>query len=405
MKTFEEWCPPAISSWKLDSPIMCIIDFEMEDGTRVYSEVYFVALDRPGDVKKLKSLELSGGWMNEAVEMGKPVLDMLTGRVGRFPPKRWGGPSWSGIILDTNPPDDDHWWYVLAEKEKPKGYQFFQQPPAIIKRGDEYYPNPGAENIRNHATGYDYYLRQIPGKDPEWISVYLMGQYGSVEDGKPVFPEFNDVIHVASEPLKPISGIPLILGMDFGLDPCCVFLQVTPRGQLLILDELVTKGMGVRQFIRDVLKPHIANEYPNNSLRIFGDPAGSQRAQSDERTCFDELASAGLPAEPAAETNAFKARREAVASFLNKMVDGLPGFVMSPKCDYLRKALRGRYKYERLQVPGEARYKQTPCKNHYSHISDALQYGCLAVDSGRTSKKKPRVKRRYTKPADSVAGY
>lgn len=75
-------------------------------------------------MKKLKSLDLTGAWINEASELPKAVLDMATGRVGRYPSKMQGGASWSGIIMDTNSPDDDHWYYALAETNRPDGYEF-----------------------------------------------------------------------------------------------------------------------------------------------------------------------------------------------------------------------------------------------------------------------------------------
>ena len=38
-------------------------------------EVIFLALDRPEDVKKLLSLELTGVWVNEAREIPKSIID------------------------------------------------------------------------------------------------------------------------------------------------------------------------------------------------------------------------------------------------------------------------------------------------------------------------------------------
>ncbi|MCH7527338.1 MAG: hypothetical protein IID39_07875, partial [Planctomycetes bacterium] len=67
-------------------------------------EVMFRALDRPDDVKKVLSLDLTGAWVNEAREVPKGIIDALTDRVGRYPSKRKGGPSWRGLIMDTNAP-------------------------------------------------------------------------------------------------------------------------------------------------------------------------------------------------------------------------------------------------------------------------------------------------------------
>jgi hypothetical protein len=48
----------------------------------------------------------------------------------------------------------------------------------------------------------------------------------------------------------------------------------------------------------------------------------------------------------------------------------------------LIRAFEGGYQYRRLQVSGE-RYTDTPNKNKYSHVSDALQYVLLGGGEGR----------------------
>ena len=65
-------------------------------------EVLFRALDRPQDISKLLSLELTGAWVNEARELPKGVIDTLGDRVGRFPAVVEGGCTWSGVFMDTN---------------------------------------------------------------------------------------------------------------------------------------------------------------------------------------------------------------------------------------------------------------------------------------------------------------
>ena len=54
-----------------------IVKMPLEDGTTVEYEVLFRALDKPQDIKKLLSLELTGGFLNECREIPKQVLDML----------------------------------------------------------------------------------------------------------------------------------------------------------------------------------------------------------------------------------------------------------------------------------------------------------------------------------------
>ncbi len=115
-------------------------------------EVIFLALDRPEDVKKLLSLELTGIWINEAREIPKSIIDACTMRVGRYPSMRDGGPSWTGVIADTNAPEEDHWWPIMSgevpmpdhisrEEAKmmvlPDNWKFYTQPSGMLEERDD----------------------------------------------------------------------------------------------------------------------------------------------------------------------------------------------------------------------------------------------------------------------------
>lgn len=389
--TIKTWCDwfDGLQSIKWDTPIVSnIVIQDLGDGTGLDLEVMFIALDRPEDVGKLRSLELTGAWMNEASELEKTVLDMCTQRVGRYPSLRHGGPTYQYIIMDTNPCDDDHWYYKLAEEDKPDTFAFFKQPGALYKVMDKndpayltYKPNPLGENIKNLKKGYDYYYQQLPGKTDDYINVFVLGQYGTTMNGKPVYPEWNDKHHISDKPLEAIRGYPIVLGFDFGLTPACIIGQMSPRGQVLILDELVSEDMGIRQFYSDVVLPHLNHKYANFTIDAVGDPAGVNRSQTDEKTCFEELRNLGLVCEPV-DSNEFVKRRESVAYFLQRLTSSGPGFLIDPSCKKLIKGFRGGYRYERLKVSGSARFKDRPVKDGFSHPADALQYLCMQMRSG-----------------------
>lgn len=412
LKTWADWAPEAVCPVRGSAPLTARMAAPLADGTSLDMEALFLALDSADDARKLLSLELTGAWVNEAREVPKAVLDALLGRVGRYPPKRLGGPSWSGLVMDTNPPDDDHWWHRLAEEERPRGWEFFRQPPAVVERDGGFEINPAAENLRHQPLGGEYWLRQAAGKSREWIAVYLMGRYGCLSDGRPVYPEYDDERHLARGELAPLPGVPLILGWDFGLTPACVAAQLAPGGRLLVLAEFAGLGTGIRRFAREVVGPALRSRFAGLAVRSFGDPAGRARAQTDERTCMDELTAAGIPTE-ATRSNDFTARREAVAGFLSgggPGADGTPGasaFLLSPDCALLRKGFLSGYRYERLPVisGGEERFTERPVKNMHSHIHDALQYAALAAEE--PGRKSPARRRGGVggRPADGMAGY
>ena len=416
IKTFQDWFGD-LATMRWDVPITAKVRVGLDDGTIVDLEIMFIAMDRPQDIQKLKSLELTGAFLNEACELSKTALDMATSRVGRYPAKRDGGPSWHGIIMDTNPPDDDHWYYKLAEEDKPEihlpdgsilKYEFWRQPPALLynEKTGEYLPNPHAENITNLELGYHYYFQQLPGKTREWINVFCMGLYGTIHEGRSVYPEYNDQIHCSPTIIQPLRGLRLLLGFDFGLTPSCVFAQFHPRGQLRVIDELTTKAgadtdMGINQFVRDVVKPHLTNNYPGMAIESWGDPAGGQRAQADKTiTCLKILSLNGIPTEPA-PSNDWITRREAVVRFLTTMRDGEPGFLLSPNCRVLRKGFNGGFKYDRIQISGEDRFKDQASKNSYSHPHDGLQYLSLGI----TSPKEAQVRAARPVRTSNAAGW
>lgn len=367
IKTWLDWFPEEVyGAVRWDSPITHNIrvgDVELE--------VMFLALDKAKDVKRLLSLELTGAFINEAREVPKTVIDAATGRVGRYPSKREGGASWFGVIMDTNPPDDDHWWFQVFEVERPHNWELFKQPSGL---------SAGAENIDNLPPGY--YQNLMTGKTEEWIKVYARGEYGTIMDGKPVYPEFSSTIHLAKDDLPPIPDSTIYIGIDFGLTPAALFAQKDILGRWRWIDELVCFDMGAYQF-GNLLLPKINSEYADFDIEVYGDPAGGQRSQSNsDDTPFKILQAQGINILPAAKNNDYTLRREAVAIPMQRLIDGVPGLLVSPKCKYAVKGFLGGYRFKRIQVANEERYQDKPDKTEYSHVHEAGQYAHLGGGEG-----------------------
>jgi hypothetical protein len=371
IKTWLDWFPESIFG-KLNRkpPIthkFCIEDIEME--------IIFLALDRPDDVKKLLSLEVTGVFFNEARFIHKDIVDGATGRVGRYPAKKekpegvpddqW--PTWYGVIMDTNPPDDDHWWYQAAETDQtPEGWEFFAQPSGLAVN---------AENIENLPRGY--YQRIVAGKTKEWTNVFVHGKYGTIQDGKPVYGSaYRDEVHCVTD-LKAIPMLMLHVGLDFGNTPAAIIEQCSPTGQWRALEEMVGNDIALVDFAK-LLKQKLAIDYVNHEVTFYGDPSGSFKDQH-QKTAFDIFRSVGIIVRPA-PSNKIKVRTEGVVSRLNRMINGQPGFIIdAKKCPTLRKGFNGGYRYKRLQVAGTDRYMEDPEKNQYSHVHDAHQYVTLST--------------------------
>lgn len=363
-------------------------------------EVIFLALDKPEDVKKLLSFEVTGIWFNEAREIEYDLVSGATGRVGRYPSKKdkpdsvadnkW--PTWCGIIMDTNPPDDEHWWFKAAEEDKwaydddghlhpnfikyetieniPERYRwsFYAQPSGLSK---------DAENIENLPGGTDYYVKQIAGKTKEWINVYVNGNYGQIVTGQPVYGSaYNADLHKLRD-TPPIRQSGMIhVGIDSsGRHPAAVFLQRTPSSHLQVVHEFCVtadEGMGAVAFAR-ALKGEMLTKFPGLEFDIWGDPAGAWKSQNDESTYFDILRGQGIFAKGSPGLR-IPDRVETVIHTLNQVVEGKALLQISPACKILIRGFEGGYRYRRLNVSGSSRFDDKPEKNRFSDIQDALQY-------------------------------
>lgn len=353
IKTFQQWTPFEEFGryYVADHRFVC----DMIPGIEV--EILFRALDNDRHVKNLLSLELTGAWFNEAREIPRTIVDAMDGRIGRFPSMKDGGPTWHGMIADTNPPDDDSWWFKYFEELRPKNAALFKQPSGL---------SPNAENIRNLIP--NYYINLAEGKSPEYKKVYIDGEYGYVADGKPVFPEYNDNVHCAD--VEPVQKLTLYRGWDFGLTPACTLSQMLPNGRWIVIDELTADSMGIENFGRNVIA-WCGQSYADFTFEDIGDPAGDSRSQTDERTCFEILKGMGINIRGGDQDP--HVRQESVRKPLNRMVDGKPAFALHPRCKMLRKGFMGKYRYRKMQVAAD-RYDEKPEKNEYSHVHDALQY-------------------------------
>lgn len=471
MNTWKQWIPEQVCPITYHPMMIAKMNQMLSDGTRMEFEVYFLALDRDEDVKKLLSLEITGCFMNEARELSYAVVKAARERCGRYPSvidgykdnpsKGYKAPRWTeadldmndevealllgdykactrkALLMDTNPPDDDHWWYQLAEdgcrsntreehkqnaiKETARIFDFFRGPSPLIKQADGIYkPNPEAENIAHLPGGYKYYLDMIAGNDEDHINVMVMGNYGHLKTGKPVYPQYNDKLHCPETGIVPIKGLPIALGWDYGLTPSCVIGQLTSLGQLLILDELFSEDMGVREFARDVVKPLLSTKYAGFHIEFsVGDPSGAFRGESEGKSAMGILnddyvtngdgdlivpLDMGFITEPAPTQDPTK-RVDAVVHFLTKLVaGGYAGYVLNKSCKYLRKGKMGGYKYKKIQMSGESRYNLKPDKNVFSHPADAEQYLACGYIHGLSSSQDEEDEEYYNDNRESSAG-
>lgn len=397
IKTFMDWFPPSIfGEYRVTDHSYIMTKFP-----GVHLEVMFRALDRPDQVSNLLSLEVTGAWFNEVREIESSIIEAMDSRIGRYPSKRDGGASWLGMIMDTNPPDDTSYIYKMFEKVKPSNWQIFKQPSGLSSQ---------AENLPNLPV--NYYQNLAKGKSDMYIQVYIHGQYGFLRVGKPVFEMFVDSVHVAPRNLQAQKGLPLLVSFDFGLSPAVSIGQITPLGQLRIIDELVSTNTGLKQFCENQLHPLLRQKYFGYTVMGYGDPAGVKRSETDEVSCYDILHSPEIALYNIvpALTNNLTPRIGSLEYFLSKMTMGEPGFLLSPNCQHLRKALNGGYHFAKEPRTTGEEYKAIPEKNFSSHVMDSLMYLTMFVKDRDTTDKRQKeflatIKQRKYRPGSIATGY
>lgn len=363
----------------------------------VRAELYLIPLEDPEDQRRLLSMQLTGAWMSEGIEINPDLIPALCGRLGRYPSSADGGPTWHGLIVDTNMPVIGSAWWELMENKTPPDWVVFIQPGGL---------EPDAENIENLPGNREYYLRLTRGNNPAWIDRYVHARYGEDPSGTAVFKSFKRSFHVRPK-LSVSPGGVLIVGQDFGRNPCSLIAQPNEKGQLVILDECIAADIGLEAHLTKSLKPTLwSSKYFGRVVCAVGDPSGVAKSSNNEETSFDVMIRLGIPAFPA-PTNDLDARIRAVEALLLQQRGGEAALVIDEeRCPVLCRAMQGAYKYGKTR---DGQTKPLPDKSHpHSDICDALEYICLVFNSGMYGYMVRKILRgRETKPrrVKSSAGW
>ena len=367
---FLKWFPDGMAGTLMKTESKYLMRFD-----DVECEVLFRGLDDANDVRRLLSLQLTFGVMDEFRETNPHIYNSLTGRLGRYPDKTMNG---VGACDDTgkqihkvwgatNPPDADTFWEEQLS-DPPQNMHVTLQPSGL---------SPEADWVQYLPEGY--YENLCEGKTDDWIDVYVHGKFGRSLSGLPVYQRtFAYDFHVATDEIKPIQNAdyPITIGVDFGRTPSAVFMQRDPRGRVLVLSEITTENMGLDTFIQTKLNPHISNHYPGYQFVCAPDPAGFMKQQASELTLVDQLKQAGFKCVKPPSNDPDK-RISAVERLLAQQVEGKAMLLIDRKCVQLIKGFRSGYRYK-VKKNGEMEDK--PDKNEFSHIHDALQYGSAVID-------------------------
>jgi hypothetical protein len=347
-----------------------IVKFKVSESTifvnigDIRSEWLLIPLDTVEDQRRLLSTQLTGAWVNEWREVNPELVTALLGRLGRFPSKIIGGPTWFGLIGDSNPGTEDSPWFEKLELELPKNWGFYRQPSGLSEE---------AENVENLPPGY--YENLMDGAEEDWIKGHVYGEWMPSLAGTAVFrASFDPKDHLTTKELRPHPGSPLCVGLDLGRTPTALLTQMDWKGRLLVMEEVIGKDTGLEQFLLQQLAPVLLQDkYSRCPVYICFDPAGMAKSQLSEFNALDIVKRAGFVGIPA-PTNDIAHRLGAVTSYLLRR----NGLIMDQtRCPMLTQAMKFQYRYKRKKS-GELEDK--PEKLHpWSDLADALQYAALGI--------------------------
>ena len=393
MKSWFNWFEPGVAgTWHATDKI-----FDLKFGD-VECEVMFRALDTAEDVARVLSLELTFAIVDEFREVPRPIIDALSGRLGRYPSKRHGGATNHGMWGASNPGTEDVWWYEhLHDPKISETIQLYgptrelhlaklrNRPASGITT--RYFHQPGgmsphAENLENlppyEHGNRSYYINQCVGKTPSWIKQYVDAEWGFSASETPVVKTFSADLHVAKSTIKFTPMLKLVGGMDPGLAGTRVtFGQEDLYGRLLVMGEVGATGMGVSRFIHEKLRPYLNTYFPDADFVLAPDPASANRSQVSETTSV--LIELRKYFQIKLETNNHLAPRiEAIEHFTSRNTEAGPALVIDKQmCPNLCRALAGGWRYEKVKRSSmDDEFKPAPEKNAHSHDGDSFGYLC-----------------------------
>lgn len=382
LKDVIQWFGPLVT-WKVSESTV-----HMEFGD-VVSEWILLPLETPEDQKRILSMNITGAFVSEAIEINFDLMVAIAGRCGRYPTGSRGLPSWFGMVLDSNMPTEGSAWHTAITTPPPE-WQFFIQPSGL---------SPQAENLNwllqtpqtlalpiDHpdrlARGRMYYERLSTSTNPAWVKRYVMAEFGPDPSGAAVYSGmFFSTFHCRDE-LLVIPGAPLLVGLDLGRDPWAVIGQIDTLSRLLVHEEVPADNIGLKLQLPKLRQVLTSNpKYVACPVCVIFDPAGMAKSNFDEFTSYDVIRQYGFMCIPA-PSNRLPPRLNAVERFLTETRGGTAAMLINRlKCPKLVAGLNGAYRFK-FDTIGEA--QPIPEKNEWSHVCDAHQYLCQGA-SGSTA--------------------
>jgi hypothetical protein len=363
--------------------------------------VMFRPLDTPDDVNRVLSLEINFALVDEFVEIPKPIIDALSGRLGRYKQPDGTPVTIWGMWGSSNPSTEDNWWFDYLHNDAVLKFSFDdddmlqQKMRRALKYGTSddmnvtYFHQPSAwddaaENLENLPGHKGYYTNLAKGKSDVWVKQFVEAQWGFSVFGQPVVAQFSENNHVARKPYLFNPHLRLIIPFDPGLTGSAfLFMQEDYDGRLIVFKELVQEGMGAKRLIEDRLMPTLNKDFRGADFIIVPDPAAANRTQTDEKSVLKMFQDAfGRDRVDCESNNRFPLRLNAIDYYTSKLMGDVGALQINKDgCPILIRALKGGWRYA-ADTKKDILKGVMPEKNPFSHVGDTFGYGCRYYHRG-----------------------
>lgn len=325
----------------------------------------------------LRGLPVTDIWLEEGDILPESVYRKGFTRLGRFPSRSTDGigARCPTLWISSNQYLIGSWPYALKMSGAWRpGIELFEQPGGR---------SPKAENLHNLSDGY--YEAIVERSDERTVRRQVDNEHVLPNAGRPVYPEFRDLLHTGVVTLDP--RLPLRIGLDGGLatlNPAASLGQRAAMRQLRIKSEVCvdhgTDAEGFSALInRELGKPiYLPWASSRKDIIVTVDPSAQWGSAPGKPNWIMAVQSrTGLIIKPA-RTNDLAPRRQA----LRQTMSGPPDSQLLVDRDgapNLRMALGGLFHFPKIRAGLATRDSDTPAKNHpYSDVVESTEY--LAMD-------------------------
>lgn len=263
-------------------------------------------------------------------------------------------------------------------------------------------PFEGITTWTNRKNGFrviDLEFKADPNKrSEEWIIESRRGiprsqwdrEFGStwtVFEGKPVYADYDESLHLSSGTIMVPRRSKLISGWDGGPNDVhlawVLGIAEPNESSILFIDEVYRDDGDIFAFVETV-ESHLKLEWAKLggfSIHV-ADPSVfvESGVVKGGKAMADIMRQYNMPPVPGLVS--FAKRRSTVERMLLTLFkpstsgSPVPKLRVHERCTFLRQALRGGYAYPKVAGGKGGEYHPQPVKNRYSHICNAMEYAC-----------------------------